>query len=139
MSHPCLSCGACCASYRVAFHWSEADDAPNGHVPAALTGSLRMHERAMRGTDQPQPRCVALVGVIGLAAHCGIYPQRPSPCHQLLPSWESGRADAQCDRARIRHGLRPLQPHDWPTRHAFPDGDQANDALWSDGDGTQAA
>ncbi|HOC10952.1 MAG TPA: YkgJ family cysteine cluster protein, partial [Thermomonas sp.] len=21
--HPCLSCGACCAYFRVSFHWSE--------------------------------------------------------------------------------------------------------------------
>ncbi|RBD00840.1 YkgJ family cysteine cluster protein, partial [Xanthomonas oryzae pv. oryzae] len=27
MAHPCLTCGACCAYFRVSFHWSEADPA----------------------------------------------------------------------------------------------------------------
>lgn len=26
MSHPCLTCGACCTQYRVAFHWMESDE-----------------------------------------------------------------------------------------------------------------
>src|SRR5690606_12667348 len=33
---PCLDCGACCAYYRVSFHWSEADPATGGETPAAL-------------------------------------------------------------------------------------------------------
>lgn len=36
-NHPCLRCGACCASFRVAFHWSETDAHPGGITPAALT------------------------------------------------------------------------------------------------------
>ena len=36
MSHPCLRCGACCAWFRVAFHWTEADTVLGGAVPAAL-------------------------------------------------------------------------------------------------------
>ena len=35
--HPCLSCGACCATYRVAFHWSEADLLLGGVTPHPLT------------------------------------------------------------------------------------------------------
>lgn len=114
MPHPCLSCGACCATFRVGFHWSEASDACAGGVPVEMTVALRRHERAMRGTHlQSAPRCVALVGQVGADAHCGIYSLRPSPCRLLQPSWESGVADVQCDTARIAHGLAPLRPEDW--------------------------
>lgn len=34
--NPCMSCGACCAYFRVSFYWAEADDA-GGSVPAQLT------------------------------------------------------------------------------------------------------
>jgi hypothetical protein len=30
--NPCVSCGACCAHFRVSFYWAEADDAPGGIV-----------------------------------------------------------------------------------------------------------
>ena len=40
MPHPCLSCGACCTQYRVAFHWMESDEATEGGVPAAMTERL---------------------------------------------------------------------------------------------------
>ena len=114
--HPCLRCGACCATFRVAFHWSEAQpDAPDG-VPAELVTRLRHHELAMRGTDAANPRCVALQGTIGTHAWCGIYAQRPSPCRALRPSWEDGTPEPQCDRAREKHGLPPLTPADWPVR-----------------------
>ena len=118
MPHPCLHCGACCASFRVAFHWSEGEDAPGGQVPAALTAPLRRHERMMRGSDDVPPRCVALVGTVGEATRCAIHPQRPSPCRAVMPSWENGAADAHCDRARSLHGLPLLRPEDWPPRQA---------------------
>ena len=111
--HPCLRCGACCASYRVAFHWSEADPAAGGITPPALVEPLDPHRVNMRGTQAYQPRCVALVGTIGEAAHCGIYALRPSPCHALQASWEDGAPSDQCDRARARHGLPPLAPADF--------------------------
>ena len=113
MIHPCLSCGACCASYRVAFHWSEAQPANPDGPPEALVVPLRRHELAMRGTESAPTRCVALVGEVGRAAHCGIYAQRPSPCRELQPAWEHGEASPQCDKARLAHGLPPLKPADW--------------------------
>ena len=114
MDHPCLRCGACCAFFRVAFHWSEAEGVTCGSVPLELTEKLDPHRLAMRGTDAASPRCVALVGVVGQAAHCGIYEQRPSVCREVEPSWEFGRLSAQCDKARLGHGLPPLTPQDWP-------------------------
>ena len=35
MSHPCLSCGACCASFRVDFSVHECDS-NGGRVPSGL-------------------------------------------------------------------------------------------------------
>lgn len=111
--HPCQHCGACCASYRVAFHWSEADPRTHGRTPAELTERLDTQRVAMLGTQAREPRCVALRGSLGEAVSCGIYPQRPSPCRELMPAWEHGEPSPQCDRARQRHGLPPLQPQDW--------------------------
>ncbi|MBL0164456.1 MAG: YkgJ family cysteine cluster protein [Xanthomonadales bacterium] len=113
MGHPCLSCGACCAFFRVAFHWSESDDFAGGTTPSSLTEKLDPHRLVMRGTQARTPHCIALRGVVGEQAHCGIYAQRPSPCHDLIPAWESGHPSPQCDRARIAHGLPPLEPMSW--------------------------
>ena len=112
-SHPCLSCGACCAAFRVAFHWSEADPAAGGITPPQLAAPLDPHRVAMRGTFNAPIRCTALCGEVGRDAHCGIYAQRPSPCRELQPAWERGAPSPQCDRARIAHGLAPLTPTDW--------------------------
>lgn len=117
MTHPCLSCGACCACFRVAFHWSEAQPFNPDGPPEALVVPLRRHEVAMRGTDGPNPRCAALAGAIGINGHCSIYPQRPSVCREVEPSWEFGRHSPQCDKGRLAFGLRPLTPEDW----AIPD------------------
>ncbi|WP_426663436.1 YkgJ family cysteine cluster protein [Rhodanobacter aciditrophus] len=113
MSHPCLSCGACCAHFRIAFHWSETDPSLGGTVPVALTEKLDPHRVVMRGTQSKTPRCVALAGEIGVAAHCGIHPIKPSVCREVEPSWEFGRHSPQCDKGRIAHGLQPLTPEDW--------------------------
>ena len=113
VEHPCLSCGACCAAFRVAFHWSEAQASLGGNVPPDLTEKLDPHRLAMRGTDAAQPHCVALRGTVGEATHCSIYAQRPSVCREVTPSWESGAINPQCDRARLKYGLPPLTPQDW--------------------------
>lgn len=114
MIHPCLRCGACCAHFRVSLHWSEAEPSLGGKVPRALTEQIDAHRLAMRGTWAAHPHCIALQGAVGQAVHCGIYAQRPSVCHDVLPSWETGAASPQCDKARMAHGLAPLTPDDWP-------------------------
>ena len=111
--HPCLTCGACCAYFRVSFHWSEADPALGGRVPPELTEPLRAHERVMRGTSQAQPRCVALEADIGRHSRCRIHQQRPSVCAQVPAAYEFGLPSAQCEKARIAHGLPALTPQDW--------------------------
>ncbi|NUS38484.1 MAG: YkgJ family cysteine cluster protein [Lysobacter sp.] len=113
MPHPCLSCGACCAAFRVSLHWSETEPFLGGRVPVELTEPVRLHELAMRGTSQARPRCVALEADIGRSSRCTIYARRPSACAAVVASWESGGASTQCDRARAVHGLPVLTPSDW--------------------------
>ncbi|MBV8621723.1 MAG: YkgJ family cysteine cluster protein [Curvibacter sp.] len=100
MSHPCLSCGACCSAYRVDFSIYELDEA-GGQVPAGLTVEVNGSTCRMRGTDHVPLRCAALTGKVGEQVACGIYEWRPSPCREF----EAG--DYACDRARARHGLPP--------------------------------
>ncbi|MCK7592397.1 YkgJ family cysteine cluster protein [Pseudomarimonas salicorniae] len=113
MGHPCLSCGACCAHFRVAFHWSEAEPFLGGTVPPQLTEKLDPHRLAMRGTQARAPHCTALQGAVGGEVACAIYAQRPSPCRELEAAWEFGRPSPQCDRARAAHGLPALTPDSW--------------------------
>ena len=96
----CQHCGACCAQFRVSFYWAEADDAPGGIVPAALTLPVGdgVH-RCMAGTAVRPVRCVALEGVVGEQVGCTIYAQRSSTCRSVMPG------DAQCLKARAAHGL----------------------------------
>ena len=93
----CLDCGACCACFRVSFYWAEAGD-ENG-VPEGLTEKLTPHLLAMRGTNEKQPRCLALQGQVGERVSCSIYEQRPSPCREFEAGTE------RCLSARLRHGL----------------------------------
>lgn len=116
MPHPCLSCGACCAQYRVAFHWMESDEASEGGVPHALTQRLDPHRLCMQGTYSEPSRCVALDAQIGVYSRCTIHPSRPSVCREVDASWEYGKVSAQCDRARAAHGMAALTLADWRWR-----------------------
>ncbi|WP_213601901.1 YkgJ family cysteine cluster protein [Pseudoxanthomonas japonensis] len=111
--HPCLTCGACCAHFRVSFHWSEADPDQGGVVPIELTEPLRVHEGVMRGTSQKRPWCVALDAEIGRYSRCTIHDRRPSVCALVPASLEFGERSAQCDKARLAHGLPLLVEADW--------------------------
>lgn len=64
MTHPCLSCGACCASFRVDFSVHECDS-NGGRVPSGLAEEVNAFTCRMRGTDYARPRCAALTGTIG--------------------------------------------------------------------------
>ena len=114
--HPCLTCGACCTQYRVAFHWMESDESTEGGVPAVLTERLDAHRLCMRGTYAPPIRCVALDAEIGVYSRCSIHPNRPSVCRVVDASGDYGVASSQCDRAREAHGLPALGPADWRWR-----------------------
>jgi Fe-S-cluster containining protein len=108
---PCLSCGACCASFRVSFYWGELEDA-GGCVPVDFTERVNLHRACIKGTNQPNPRCVALAGTVGEAVHCTIYENRPSPCREFEFS-HPGLFNEACDRARARFGLPPLVEEEW--------------------------
>ena len=99
--HPCLSCGACCASFRVDFSVHETEDM-GGSVPRRLAVEVTEHTARMRGTDHARPRCAALMGQVGQRAACSIYEWRPSPCREFEAGSEA------CNRARRRHQLPPL-------------------------------
>ncbi len=95
----CQACGACCAYFRVSFYWAEADDAPGGTVPVALTEAVSPHLRCMQGTAVRPARCVALSGRVGEWTSCQIHPLRSSTCKAVMPG------DEQCRKARAHHGL----------------------------------
>jgi len=95
----CLSCGACCKTFRVSFYWAEILELG---LPAELTEQVTPHIACMAGTNAGQSGCVALGrGDAGPMA-CGVYAQRPSPCREL------DIGDDKCQRARARHGFPPI-------------------------------
>jgi Fe-S-cluster containining protein len=105
--HPCLTCGACCGSFRVSFYWSEP-------VPEEFTEKLNDFRACMKHAQDPErPRCIALGGEIGRKVACGIYENRPTPCRDFTASFEDGQSNPRCDQARARYGLPPLTLQDW--------------------------
>lgn len=132
MKHPCLSCGACCGFFRVEFYVGESEEITPGGVPSELSEPARpSHEeeldrreqiqRVMKGTNRREDiRCAALTGDIGCSVACAIYDRRPTPCRNFRASYENGKHNKRCDQARLKHGLRPLRPRDWP-RPAEPE------------------
>ena len=105
--NPCMTCGACCAYFRVSFYWAEASDG-GGTVPVQLTEPVSPFLRCMSGTNQKQSRCSALEGTPGEATRCKIYEQRPSPCRDFSMSGADGQVNEACNRARAHYGLPPL-------------------------------
>ncbi len=108
---PCLNCGACCSHFRVSFFWGECASS-GGTVPDELVTQISPSRVAMNGTDCKSPRCTALEGEVGSEVKCSIYELRSSPCREFESSWENGEQNVDCDKARARFGLLPLQP-DW--------------------------
>lgn len=112
--HPCLSCGACCASYRVSFDVEESklnNKNRDWCVPVNMTENNGNSTFSMKGTNQKhRPSCFALKGEIGKKVTCEIYINRPSPCRQFTASFEDGKRHPRCDEARKKHGLKPLRP-----------------------------
>ena len=83
-AHPCLSCGACCASFRVDFAVYEMQ-AMGGTVPDGLALDVNGSTCRMRGTEQVPIRCAALTGQVGQQVACSIYELRPAPCREDGP------------------------------------------------------
>lgn len=113
-ANPCIHCGACCAYYRASFYWREADDVTPGGVPVGMTEHLQDLYRVMIGTNQKNPRCIALLGDIGSSVGCSIYEQRSTVCRDFMPSLHDGvTVNDRCDKARAIHNLPPLTLADW--------------------------
>lgn len=117
-SNPCVSCGACCAYFRVQFYWREANAGESEYVvPPGYYEDLTEFHRCMKGTaEKHHPKCRGLGGRIGRDAACTIYESRPSPCRQFKASYSDGRHHPRCDEARRAHGLLPLRKDDWLTQ-----------------------
>jgi Fe-S-cluster containining protein len=115
MAHPCLSCGACCAHFRVSFYWGETDPSlATNPVPAELTEKISPFLSCMKGTNEPDsPRCLALSGEVGRRVACTIYENRSSSCRNFEASFENGSENPRCADARNKKGLPPLTAQDW--------------------------
>lgn len=113
----CLTCGACCAYFRVSFYWGETDPTQGGVVPDELTEDLSPFRCCMRGTNSQYPYCSALQGRIGHFVRCKIYDQRPTPCRSFGIRWVHQQMIAtpeelmRCNAARAAWKLPPLRYH----------------------------
>lgn len=112
-NNPCLTCGACCAHFRVSFYWGECQSA-GGIVPDHLVEQISPYHAAMRGTTSKPARCESLMGEIGCGVRCTMYEQRSSACREFEASWEYGEHNPRCDAARAAHGLPPITPPQQP-------------------------
>lgn len=87
-------------------------------MPSDYVEQLTAVYSCMQGTNQKQPRCIALNGVIGQQVSCTMYEQRSSSCKEV----QAG--DTQCAKARQAHNLIPLIDIDVMTPSNDEDFDQ---------------
>lgn len=104
---PCLTCGACCANFRVSFYWGECQSV-GGTIPDELTLQISPHHACMKGTEKNPVRCVALVGTPGEHVCCNIYEQRSSTCREFDMFNTDGSINEACTHARAVYGLPPV-------------------------------
>ncbi|WPP01789.1 YkgJ family cysteine cluster protein [Pseudomonas sp. HR96] len=108
-AHPCLSCGACCAHFRVSFYWGECVSG-GGLVPDERVVQVTPSRVAMLGTESRPSRCISLSGEVGKAVSCSMYAERSSTCREFEAAWEFGQPSESCDKARAAYGLAALEP-----------------------------
>ena len=92
----CMSCGACCAAFRVSFYWGEGESLG---IPEDMTVKVNDFYTCMKGTEKKPVKCVALAGEVGQSVACQIYDKRSSTCQSVQVG------DEQCNKARQYHGL----------------------------------
>ncbi|KYQ72304.1 YkgJ family cysteine cluster protein [Acinetobacter pragensis] len=109
----CLSCGACCAFFRVSFYWAEGMNMPE-HYTEPVTAVYS----CMAGTNSSSPRCIALEGTVGEQVSCGMYEARSTSCKEVQI------ADAQCNKARKAHNMIAFVPIEAPPAVNDEDFDQ---------------
>lgn len=71
-------------------------------MPEHYTEPVTAVYSCMKGTNQKQPRCIALEGEVGQQVSCGMYELRSSSCKEVQI------ADEQCNKARRHHNMIPL-------------------------------
>lgn len=71
VDNPCLTCGACCAYFRVSFFWGECTSS-GGTVPEQLVVQVSPYHVAMQGTEAKPARCVGLLGEVGCGVRCAV-------------------------------------------------------------------
>lgn len=107
--NPCISCGACCAHFRVSFYCGELAGASGNVVPADMVSKVNALIVCMKGTEAGNGRCIALVGELGKPGiSCSIYGNRPSPCREFANWLDDGSPNPDCQRLRSKIGLPPL-------------------------------
>lgn len=126
--NPCLDCGICCTHFRISFYWGEADDAPGGFVPAAMTEKLNSFMRCMKGSNDANRRCSALEGTLGQQVSCSIYENRPTPCREFPVYFDDGTPNPKCDELRAKINLPPL-PNPHPSRLIVAASDAVSDGF----------
>ncbi len=101
-TYECDCCGACCGSY---FIFASAEDARR--EPRIIAEARQLP--ASQATPEYQYHLYPLpfleaCGFLGEDRRCSIYETRPDVCRQFAAG------DHQCQLARERKGLPPLQP-----------------------------
>ena len=89
----CRTCGACCSFSADWPRFSLESEARLDRIPRELVGDGKGGMRCIGA------RCAALVGIVGQATSCAIYPLRPDVCRACSPG------DPECGEARRRFGL----------------------------------
>ena len=116
--NPCLSCGACCAHYRVSFYSGELAGETGGCVPIELPTQIGPLRACMKGTEVGNGRCIALRGELGQdGIHCAIYTNRPSPCRDFYVYDAHGKPNPDCQTLRAAIGLDLLPDQPQPPDH----------------------
>ena len=90
-----MTCGACCAFFRVSFYWAEATMLAVP-IPARLTEQISPFHRCMSGTNQKNPRCIALAGTPGQNACCTIYENTIVHMQRFDHVCENGEVNEAC-------------------------------------------
>ena len=116
IDNPCVSCGACCAYYRVSFYCGELSDGSGGWVPTELASKVNDVMACMKGTERGGGRCLALQGQLGQPGiRCSIYANRPSTCREFVTWLADGSPNPDCLDMRARIGLPALQRRECQT------------------------
>lgn len=92
----CRACGACCSFSGDWPRFSLETDAHLDAIPARLVAPDGSGMRC------DGVRCSALVGTVGTATLCGVYPVRPDVCRACVPGGED------CRMARRSFGMMPV-------------------------------